>query len=92
MEEEGEEVEKVEKVEEEGWKPSLVDFVGSTHPQEMHGSQEIFGFGWSSSRDLNGADMRERTLWNFVSFILHFLGATCLLHFLQSVLRSTFEF
>ena len=68
-----EEEEEEEEVEgEEGWKPSLVDFVGSTHPQEMHGSQEIFGFGWSSSRDLNGADMKERTRRNCVSFILHF--------------------
>ena len=37
-----------------GWK----DFVGSPpHPQEMHGSQEILGFG-RSSRDLNGADVK----------------------------------
>ena len=60
-------MEKVEEEDEqEGWKPSLVDFMGSARPQEMHGSQEIFGFGWSSSRDLNGADIKERTLRNFV--------------------------
>ena len=81
-----------EEGEEEGWKPSLVDFVGSPRPQEMHGSQEIFGFGWSSSRDLNGANIKERTLRNFCELVIAFLGATCLLHFLQSVLPSTFEF
>ena len=47
------------------WKVGLGDFVGSPHPQEMHRSQEISGFGWSS-RDLN-----ERTVWNFVSLTLH---------------------
>ena len=51
--------------EEKRWEVGSGDFVGSPHPQEMHWSQEISGFGWSSQ------DLDERTLWNFVSSTLH---------------------